>query len=89
MSAGATMIALAAAANNVDISIQCVVVGGTSISLSERDGSSRDPKRRLEVTLWLTLLPVDVAEKIRAVSHRSDQETSSTFTGMTSAWGVC
>jgi hypothetical protein len=83
LSAGATMIALAAAANGANIRVLCMTHDKGTVVLSESDSMShRSFGRRLEVILWLVQPPPEVAEQLRAISHRDDFEPRTTFSGM-------
>jgi hypothetical protein len=82
LSAGAAMIALAAAANGANIRVLCMTHDKGTVVLFESDGTSRSFGKRLEVTLWLVQPTPDVAEKLRAISHRDNFEPRTTFNGM-------
>jgi hypothetical protein len=83
-SAGATMIALAAAANGADIRVLCMTHDKGTVILTEGNIANhhRAAEARLEVTLWLVQPPPDVAERLRTISHREDFELRTTFRGM-------
>jgi len=83
LSAGAAMIALAAVANGASIRILCMTHDKGTVVLSESDSKShRGVARTLEVILWLVQPPPDIAEQLRAISHREDFQPRTTFSGM-------
>ncbi|CAH0054822.1 unnamed protein product [Clonostachys solani] len=75
-SAGVAMVALAAASNGASIKVQCFKDKYHPIVLSEPPQSPVEPRgasvSMLQVNLWLTEPPPDIAERLRAIQNNED-----------------
>ncbi|KAI9678968.1 MAG: hypothetical protein M1822_007394 [Bathelium mastoideum] len=80
-SARATVIALAAAANGVNMIVRCVTASGKKETLFKAKDSIKGVGHVFTFTLWLVPPPTAVAEMLRQVNTREDFESRKPISG--------
>jgi hypothetical protein len=91
LSAGAAMIALAAAANGANVQVQCTVEGKNGrpeeVILYDAGQVLAGVDSLFQVHLWLIQPPTEVSEQLRTIRTREDFEPRTVFTGALPVFG--